>query len=97
MPGTSPSGVAARRGLDSVGKPPVGVFLELHGGGFYMGSAAGSDIRNRRARGRAGYRSTDDDENRWQARELGEEGRDVGFGAIGRSPCVGVEKVLVGD
>jgi acetyl esterase/lipase len=29
-------------------KPPVGVFLEFHGGGFYMGSAAGSDIRNRR-------------------------------------------------
>ncbi|MEV6644392.1 alpha/beta hydrolase [Amycolatopsis sp. NPDC051371] len=24
-----------------------GVFLEIHGGGFYMGSAAGSDIRNR--------------------------------------------------
>jgi hypothetical protein len=46
--GTSPSGVAARRGFDSVGKPPVGVFLELHGGGLYMGSAAGSDIRNRR-------------------------------------------------
>ena len=25
-----------------------GVLLELHGGGFYMGSAAGSDVRNRR-------------------------------------------------
>ncbi|MFD6102212.1 alpha/beta hydrolase [Nocardia salmonicida] len=25
-----------------------GVFLEIHGGGFYMGSAADSDIRNRR-------------------------------------------------
>jgi acetyl esterase/lipase len=25
----------------------TGVFLEIHGGGFYMGSAAGSDIRNR--------------------------------------------------
>ncbi|TLG01684.1 alpha/beta hydrolase [Nocardia cyriacigeorgica] len=25
-----------------------GVFLEMHGGGFYMGSAAGSDARNRR-------------------------------------------------
>ncbi|WP_194818823.1 alpha/beta hydrolase [Nocardia sp. XZ_19_385] len=25
-----------------------GVFLEIHGGGFYMGSAAGSDLRNRR-------------------------------------------------
>jgi acetyl esterase/lipase len=25
-----------------------GVFLEIHGGGFYMGSAAGSDVRNRR-------------------------------------------------
>lgn len=24
-----------------------GVFLEIHGGGFYLGSAAGSDIRNR--------------------------------------------------
>ena len=31
-----------------VGKPPVGVLLELHGGGFYFGSAAGSDVRNRR-------------------------------------------------
>lgn len=29
-------------------KPAVGVFLEIHGGGFYMGSAAGSDVRNRR-------------------------------------------------
>lgn len=28
--------------------PVSGVFLELHGGGFYMGSAAGSDVRNRR-------------------------------------------------
>lgn len=25
----------------------AGVFLELHGGGFYMGSAAGSDVRDR--------------------------------------------------
>jgi acetyl esterase/lipase len=25
----------------------TGVFLEIHGGGFYMGSAAGSDVRNR--------------------------------------------------
>lgn len=25
-----------------------GVFLEIHGGGLYMGSAAGSDVRNRR-------------------------------------------------
>ncbi|NUS44109.1 MAG: alpha/beta hydrolase fold domain-containing protein, partial [Mycobacteriaceae bacterium] len=24
-----------------------GVFLEVHGGGFYLGSAAGSDVRNR--------------------------------------------------
>lgn len=24
-----------------------GVFMEIHGGGFYMGSAAGSDVRNR--------------------------------------------------
>ena len=31
-----------------VNKPPLGVFLELHGGGFYLGSAAGSDTRNRR-------------------------------------------------
>lgn len=31
-----------------VGGPTVGVFLELHGGGFYLGSAAGGDIRNRR-------------------------------------------------
>lgn len=26
---------------------PRGVFLDFHGGGFYMGSSAGSDIRNR--------------------------------------------------
>lgn len=31
-----------------VGEEVGGVFLEIHGGGFYMGSAAGSDIRNRR-------------------------------------------------
>ena len=31
-----------------VSKPATGVFLEIHGGGFYMGSAAGSDVRNRR-------------------------------------------------
>ncbi|WP_156448362.1 alpha/beta hydrolase [Mycobacterium sp. NAZ190054] len=29
-------------------EPPVGVLLEIHGGGFYMGSAAGSDTANRR-------------------------------------------------
>lgn len=29
-------------------KPVAGVFLEIHGGGFYMGSASGSDVRNRR-------------------------------------------------
>jgi acetyl esterase/lipase len=29
------------------GRAATGVFLEVHGGGFYMGSAAGSDIRNR--------------------------------------------------
>jgi acetyl esterase len=28
--------------------PPRGVLLELHGGGFYLGSAAGTDVRNRR-------------------------------------------------
>lgn len=28
-------------------RPVEGVLLELHGGGFYMGSAAGSDVRNR--------------------------------------------------
>ena len=26
---------------------PTGVLLEVHGGGFYLGSAAGSDVRNR--------------------------------------------------
>ncbi|MGX1806109.1 alpha/beta hydrolase [Nocardia sp. NPDC055321] len=31
-----------------VNAAPKGVFLELHGGGFYMGSAAGSDVANRR-------------------------------------------------
>ncbi len=31
-----------------VGKSASGVLLEIHGGGFYMGSAAGSDIGNRR-------------------------------------------------
>jgi acetyl esterase len=31
-----------------VSSPVAGVFLEIHGGGFYMGSAAGSDVRNRR-------------------------------------------------
>jgi acetyl esterase len=29
-------------------RPAVGVLLEIHTGGFYLGSAAGSDIRNRR-------------------------------------------------
>ena len=29
-------------------EPARGVFLEMHGGGFSMGSAAGSDVRNRR-------------------------------------------------
>lgn len=31
-----------------VGRAATGVYLEIHGGGFYMGSAAGSDVRNRR-------------------------------------------------
>lgn len=31
-----------------VGQPPEGVLLEIHTGGFYLGAAAGSDIRNRR-------------------------------------------------
>ncbi|MEU1982038.1 alpha/beta hydrolase [Nocardia sp. NPDC019395] len=31
-----------------VDRPANGVFLEIHGGGFYLGSAAGSDLRNRR-------------------------------------------------
>ena len=31
-----------------VDRPATGVLLEIHGGGFYLGSAAGSDIRNRR-------------------------------------------------
>ncbi|MEN0134927.1 MAG: alpha/beta hydrolase [Rhodococcus sp. (in: high G+C Gram-positive bacteria)] len=31
-----------------VSRAATAVFLEIHGGGFYMGSAAGSDIRNRR-------------------------------------------------
>lgn len=31
-----------------VARPARGVVLEVHGGGFYLGSAAGSDIRNRR-------------------------------------------------
>lgn len=29
-------------------RPAVGVVLEIHAGGFYLGSAAGSDVRNRR-------------------------------------------------
>lgn len=28
-------------------KPPVGVILDIHGGGFYLGSAADGDLRNR--------------------------------------------------
>ncbi|GAA3873051.1 alpha/beta hydrolase [Leifsonia kafniensis] len=30
------------------GRPAAGVLLEIHTGGFYLGSAAGSDVRNRR-------------------------------------------------
>ncbi|NEW39602.1 alpha/beta hydrolase [Nocardia cyriacigeorgica] len=29
------------------GSAPIGVFLDIHGGGFYMGSAAARDVRNR--------------------------------------------------
>lgn len=32
---------------EPVGRPASGVLLALHGGGFYLGSAAGSDVRNR--------------------------------------------------
>jgi acetyl esterase/lipase len=39
-------GVPVRIHLPSSGRV-AGVFLELHGGGFYLGSAAGSDVRNR--------------------------------------------------
>ncbi|MGW5574629.1 alpha/beta hydrolase [Nocardia thailandica] len=39
-------GVAVRWHLP-VERPARGVFLELHGGGFYLGSAAASDRRNR--------------------------------------------------
>ncbi|WP_209704419.1 alpha/beta hydrolase [Leucobacter exalbidus] len=31
-----------------MGRPATGVILEIHTGGFYLGSAAGSDVRNRR-------------------------------------------------
>src|SRR4051812_6550347 len=31
-----------------VAQPAAGVILEVHAGGFYLGSAAGSDRRNRR-------------------------------------------------
>jgi acetyl esterase/lipase len=34
--------------LEPAGGEPRGVFLEIHGGGFYMGWAARSDARNRR-------------------------------------------------
>jgi acetyl esterase len=34
--------------LTPQGSPPRGVFLDIHGGGFYMGWAARSDARNRR-------------------------------------------------
>ncbi|MFI2488327.1 alpha/beta hydrolase [Promicromonospora kroppenstedtii] len=33
---------------EPVGAPSSGVVLQLHGGGFYMGTAAGDDVRNRR-------------------------------------------------
>ncbi|MGW2091987.1 alpha/beta hydrolase [Promicromonospora sukumoe] len=32
---------------EPVGTPSAGVLLEVHGGGFYLGSAAASDVRNR--------------------------------------------------
>jgi acetyl esterase/lipase len=38
--------VPARIHLPASGEV-AGVFLEIHGGGFYLGSAAGSDVRNR--------------------------------------------------
>ncbi len=57
-PGTGPAPVelvaeaAGRRVpvrvLEPEGGAPRGVFLEIHGGGFYMGWAARSDARNRR-------------------------------------------------
>ncbi|MGB3302795.1 MAG: alpha/beta hydrolase [Gordonia sp. (in: high G+C Gram-positive bacteria)] len=34
--------------------PPAGVVLEMHAGGFYLGSAAGSDTRNRQLADRLG-------------------------------------------
>jgi acetyl esterase/lipase len=52
--------------------PPRGVYLEIHGGGFYMGWAARSDFRNRRIADAAGVAVVSVDyrlapENPWPA------------------------------
>ena len=43
----SPSGPVPMRILTPRNGPPKGVYLDIHGGGFYMDSAAHSDARNR--------------------------------------------------
>jgi acetyl esterase len=54
------------------GGPPRGVYLEIHGGGFYMSSAARSDFRNRQLADAAGVAVVSVDyrlapENPWPA------------------------------